>query len=136
MNPFLTQLIRAFRRPLIRLLAGAATLAAASGQPLLHSWEGINVHDNLSGGTLNIHGAPGPVGVLATVETRIQYFTKSGATVWGPLSLRTFWSHVGPSFLKQPKVVFDHDSRRFFVICGDTANSRSWLNVAVTGIGG
>ena len=74
------------------VLCGAALLFASgvsvSAQTILQGWEGI------AGPTGAVppdpHGAPGPNGVLATVNLQIAYYTKAGAITWGPVTLPNF----------------------------------------------
>lgn len=113
-------------------LAGALAIIPVSGQGIVQSWQGI------AGPNGNVppdpHGAPGPAGIIATVNLQISYYTKSGALVWGPAGLPAFF--VGNTGVanqnSDPKVVFDQGSRRFFVIMQEDHNSRFWLNVAVS----
>src|SRR5439155_3258238 len=98
-------------------LALSLTLAATGfGQTLLNSWEGMRAPSPTDWVPPDPHGAPGPVGIIATVNLRISYFSKAGPPFWGPAELSSFWSSVTNSGagLSDPKVVFDHDSRRFF----------------------
>lgn len=119
------------------LLLAGLTAVPALGQNIVNSWEGIRGPDpaGLVGPPPDTHGAPGPSGVLATVNLAITYFTKTGTSIWGPVALpATFFpgnTGVGNQNA-DPKVVFDHDSRRFFVIMQEDHNSRFWLNVAVS----
>ena len=71
--------------------------------------------------------------MLATVNLGISYYTKSGALIWGPTNLTTFFvGNTGTGNQNaDPRVTFDHGSRRFFVIMQEDHNSRFWLNVAV-----
>ena len=132
MNSFLNHLIRVARRPLFIALAGTLALAAAHGQAVLNSWEGIRSTGAFA--PPDTHGAPGSAGIVATVNLQIQYFTKSGTSVWGPVALSTFFAGnagVGNEN-SDPKVVFDQGSRRFFVIMQEGHDSQFWLNVAVS----
>lgn len=115
-------------------LAAALGIVSASGQSIVQSWEGIRGPSPGIGPPPDPHGAPGPAGVLATVNLRISYYTKTGGTIWGPTSLLTFFTGntgVGNQNA-DPRVLFDPDSRRFFVIMQEDHNSRFWLNVAVS----
>ncbi len=110
----------------------AACSSIASAQTILQGWEGI------SGPTGNVppdpHGAAGPDGVIATTNLRISYYKKYGTRNWGPVTLQSFWSSVGNSGNgnADPKVIFDMDSRRFYVILQENTGSKFWLNVAVS----
>lgn len=114
-------------------VALALTVAIpADAQSITQSWEGV------AGPTGSVppdpHGAPGPEGVLAVVNLQIAYYSKTGALVWGPTGFQTFWTSVGNTGngLADPKAIFDHDSRRFYVILQENNGSRFWLNVAVS----
>ena len=112
----------------------AATLPAIA-QSIVQGWEGIRGPSVGIGPPPDPHGAPGPAGVLATVNVQISYFRKGGGIVWGPVALpATFFpGNTGTSNQNaDPRVLFDHDSRRFFVIMQENHNSRCWLNVAVS----
>lgn len=128
------------RRPLqhSRAWVLACLLASASGleapcQSIGHSWEGIR------GPTVGVPpdpaGAPGPNGVIATVNLSISYYTKSGSLIWGPVALPGvfFPANTGVGFQNSdPVVVFDPASRRFFVGMQEDHDSRFWINVAVS----
>lgn len=119
----------------LALLLCVLAPAAAPAQFLTGGWEGLVKRG--AGNYLNPpdpHGAPGPEGILATVNLEIAYFTKSGTQLWGPVNLQSFWSGVGNTGagLSDPKVLFDADSRRFFVIMQENTGSRFWLNVAAS----
>ena len=113
------------------------TAFPAAGQSVVQSWEGIRGPDpsGLAGAPPDPHGAPGPNGVITTVNLSISYYTKAGAVIWGPVALPgTFFpgnTGVGNQN-SDPAVVFDHASRRFFVIMQEDHNSRLWINVAVS----
>ncbi len=126
-------------RRLPRQFVGAAAilvcflgLARVRSQSILQSWEGIA--SNNTSVPPDPHGAPGPEGILATVNLRLTYYTKAGTVVWGPTNLSDFWSSVGNTGngISDPKAIFDPDSRRFFVIMQENTGSRFWLNVAVS----
>ena len=109
------------------------TVAAfqAAGQSVVQSWEGIRGPQD--GVPPDPHGAPGPEGVITTVNLRISYYTKAGAVVWGPVALSgTFFSSNAGAGNSDPAIVFDHASRRYFVIMQENNNSRFWINVAVS----
>ena len=80
------------------------------------------------------HGAAGPKGIIATVNLRITYFAKSGAAIWGPVNLGTFWSSVTNTGngLSDPRAIYDPGSGRFYVIMQENLTSQSFLNVAVS----
>ena len=110
-----------------------AATVSARGQSIGQTWEGI-VSDNTSVPP-DPHGAPGPAGVLATVNLRISYFSKAGAIIWGPTALGGTFFPANTGVGNQnsdPKVIFDQDSRRFFVIMQENQASTFWLNVAVS----
>lgn len=71
---------------------------------------------------------------MAVVNLRISYYRKDGVLVWGPTGFQTFMSSAGNTGngMADPKIVFDHDSRRFFVIFQENTGSQFWLNVAVS----
>ena len=106
----------------------------ACGQTILQSWEGIRGPSPGVGPPPDPHGAPGPAGILATVNLRVSYYSKAGTLVWGPTNLTSFF--VGNTGAgndnADPKVVFDADSRRFFVIMQENHDSHFWLDVAVS----
>lgn len=116
----------------VTFLVCALVGTSVSAQTIASAWEGLRAPTGF--GPPDVHGAPGPDGVIATVNLQIEYFSKSGDTIWGPTSLPTFF--VGNTgFLSQnsdPKVVFDAGARRFFVIMQENHNSRFWLNLAVS----
>ncbi|MBI3850311.1 MAG: hypothetical protein HY298_08490 [Verrucomicrobia bacterium] len=105
---------------------------SARAQSIVQSWQGITAPGSIA--PPDPHGAPGPDGVLATVNLQVSYFTKSGGLIWGPTNLLNFF--VGNTGVtnqnSDPRVVFDADSRRFFVIMQENHNSQFWLNVAVS----
>lgn len=109
---------------------GSLTNTASRAQSVIQTWEGI------AGPTGSVppdpHGAPGPEGVLATVNLQVSYYTKSGTLVWGPANLSTFFVGNTGGGNSDPKAVFDHASRRFFVVMQENTASRFWLNVAVS----
>lgn len=111
-------------------------IAAAHGQGIVQSWEGIRGPDPSGsvGPPPDPHGAPGPDGVLATANLAISYFTKAGTLMWGPTNLPAFFTgNTGTGNQNaDPRVLFDQGSRRFFVIMQEDHNSRLWLNVAVS----
>ncbi len=114
----------------LALTLAAATLASA--QSIVQSWQGI------AGPTGSVppdpHGTVGPEGVIAVVNLRIAYYSKTGVELWGPTPFSIFFNPVGNSGngLADPKAVFDHESRRFYVILQENTGSRCWLNVAVS----
>ncbi len=116
----------------IASLAGTLAVISAPGQSIVRSWEGM-VSDNTSVPP-DPHGAPGSAGVLATVNLRVSYYTKSGAIIWGPANLTSFFvGNTGTGNQNSdPRVLFDQGSQRFFVIMQEDHNSRFWLNVAVS----
>lgn len=112
-------------------------LVSAVGQgTIVQSWEGIRVPNGAVSWSVppDPHGAPGPAGIIATVNLQISYYSKSGALIWGATNLSAFWAGVGNTGfgLSDPKAIFDHDSRRFFVILQENTGSRFWFNVAVS----
>lgn len=117
-------------------LGGALAILPARGQSIVQSWEGIRGPDPSGsvGPPPDPHGAPGPAGVLATVNLAISYYTKSGALIWGPTNLPTFFTgNTGTGNQNaDPRTIFDQLSRRFFVIMQENHNSTFWLNVAVS----
>ena len=69
MSTLLTPILRQFRRPVIVALAGVLALDTAFGQgTLVNSWEGIRGPQN--GVPPDPHGAPGPLGVIATALSK------------------------------------------------------------------
>lgn len=111
-------------------VVGSLAIKSARGQTIVQSWEGI------AGPTGTVppdpHGAPGPEGVLATVNLQVSYYTKSGTLVWGPANLPTFFVGNTGGGNSDPKAIFDHASRRFFVVMQENTASQFWLNVAVS----
>ena len=105
----------------------------AHGQSIVQSWEGIQKQARDTDPP-DPHGAPGPAGVIAVVNWEISYYTKSGSIVWGPTNLPSFFvGNTGAGNQNaDPRAIFDHASRRFFVIMQENHNSRFWLNVAVS----
>jgi hypothetical protein len=122
------------RQAVILALAGVLALDIAYGQgTLINSWEGIR------GPTVGVppdpHGAPGPNGVIDTVNLNISYFTKSGSVIWGPVALPGVFypANTGVGFQNSdPVAVFDQGSRRFFVVMQEDHNSHLWINIAVS----
>ena len=94
MKPLLPRTLICVRAPIATLLASMLLTGPASGQSIGASWEGIRATGFVPPDT---HGAPGPNGVIAAVNLTIQYYTKSGATIWGPITARNFWSPAGNS---------------------------------------
>src|SRR5437879_1789343 len=92
------------------LLASALAVIPAQGQSIVQSWPGIAATGAFS--PPDPHGAPGPDGVIATVNLQISYFTKSGSLIWGATNLTSFF--VGNTGITNqnadPRVVFDHGS--------------------------
>ena len=116
-------------------LAGTLAIIPAFGQSIVQSWEGIRGPSPGVGPPPDPAGAPGPAGIIATVNLQISYITKSGAIIWGPVQLpATFFpGNTGTGNQNaDPRVIFDQASRRFFVIMQEDHNSRFWLNVAVS----
>ena len=112
----------------ISLAASTATL----GQSMVQNWQGMAGPGFVPP---DPHGAPVPQGVIATVNLQISYFNKVGGVVWGPTALAgTFFpANTGTGNQNSdPKVIFDSDSRRFFVIMQENHTSTFWLNVAVS----
>jgi hypothetical protein len=133
MNVYLMRIARLVEHLFATVVACVLVSASGFGQAIGNSWEGIR------GPTVGVppdtHGAPGPNGVVATVNLSISYFTKSGSLVWGPVALpATFFpANTGVGFQNSdPVVVFDQDSRRFFVAMQEDHDSRLWINVAVS----
>ncbi|MBI3415632.1 MAG: hypothetical protein HY043_09995 [Verrucomicrobia bacterium] len=88
------------------------------------------------------HGAVGPNGILSTVNWGMAYYPKTGATnltpIWSANFVNTnsgFWAFL-PGYtaggIADPKVMFDPDSQRFFVIMQENPNDQSFLDVAVS----
>jgi uncharacterized repeat protein (TIGR01451 family) len=115
-----------------------APVGTTGGNPmtlLTTSWEGI-------GSDLNFEppdpsGAVGPNGVLATVNLRLAYFTKSGNAIWGPVDHTAFFSSVGiqaANTLSDPHTLFDRGSGRFYTVLleVDDVTSNSFLNIAIS----
>ncbi len=134
MNTLLIQILRRIQRSIIVAVVGLLAIHPAFGQgTLVNNWEGIRNPGD--GNPPDPHGAPGPNGVLATVNLRISYYTKAGSLVWGPVALPAVFFPGNTGITNQnsdPAVVFDHGSRRFFVIMQEDHNSRLWINVAVS----
>jgi hypothetical protein len=111
-------------------VVGSLTNTSSRAQSVIQSWEGM------VGPTGTVppdpHGAPGPEGVLATVNLQISYYTKNGTLVWGPANLPVFFVGNTGGGNSDPKAIFDHASRRFFVVRQENTASRFWLNVAVS----
>jgi len=83
------------------------------------------------------HGAAGPGGIIQTVNLRIAYWSKSGAAIWGPTALSSFWSSVGVvanNLLSDPRALYDRGSGRFYVTMqeADLTAQKSYLNIAVS----
>lgn len=132
MNVLLLRGVRLAGQMLATLLACALAGTSGFGQAIGNSWEGL--HAPTGSVPPDVHGAPGPQGIMATVNLEIAYFTKSGGTIWGPVNLQTFWSGVGNtgSGLSDPKVIFDPGSRRFFVLMQENTGSHFWFNLALS----
>jgi hypothetical protein len=113
-------------------LAGVLAGHTIQAQTLVQQWEGIRGPSGFI--PPDSHGAPGAAGIIATVNLQISYFTKSGGLIWGPTNFQNSWRSVGNtgSGLSDPKVVFDPDTRRLFVIHQENTDSRFWLNLAVS----
>jgi hypothetical protein len=121
---------------------------------IIQQFDGINYRDpyNTNGVPPDPHGAVGPGGILASVNTVLAYYPKRGDTnrtaIWkAPLSLRgrgtnapSFWA-PNPGFggagtaggeFADTKEVYDPDLQRFFVIMQENPGDQSFLNVAVS----
>lgn len=103
---------------------------------IVQSWEGM-----AQTGTIrppDPHGAAGPNGIIATVNLRIAYYSKTGSLVWGPVSLSGgagFWGGVGNlgSGNSDPRALYDPATGRFFVIMQEnTTLNQAFLNLAVS----
>jgi hypothetical protein len=112
---------------------------ATEGEELLSSvaasWEGMSQTSTIR--PPDPHGAAGPNGILQTVNLRIQYWTKVGTSIWGPVNLSTFWAGVGNTGtgLSDPRVLYDPGAGRFYAIMQeDTTSSppQAFLNLAVS----
>jgi len=119
------------------LLAWLAAPLAHSASTLERSWTGLSTLNAPGFEPPDTHGAAGPSGVLATVNTYIAYYQKSGSTIWGPFNLSTFFASTGNTGQgnADPKVVFDPASQRFFVVMQENTTSppyKSFLNIAVS----
>src|ERR1051326_6759611 len=122
---------------------------AFAASEALQQFTGISSADRFIGANIPVppdpHGAVGPKGILASVNTGLEYYAKSTnhATVWiAPLGTNwvsagtnAFWaSNFGYTGLNisDPKVVYDPDSQRFFVIMQENTGTQSFLNIAVS----
>src|SRR5580765_1083164 len=67
------------------VLLGASTAQSASA--IINNFDGLfafmtNLYDQAF--VPDVHGAAGPQGILATVNSGIAYYQKSGQLIWGP----------------------------------------------------
>src|SRR5438552_15971433 len=129
MKPLLPRTLICVRAPIATLLASMLLTGPAFGQSIGASWEGIRATGFVPPDT---HGAPGPNGVIAAVNLTIQYYTKSGATIWGPITARNFWASAGNSGSGNSdiQVIFDHGSRRFFLMMQENTGGHYYLDIA------
>ena len=124
--------------PLLLAAALVSSVRPLAGQSIVQSWEGMREAVNIPAGYRPVppdpHGAPGPAGVLATVNLAISYYSKSGAVRWGPVAFTNFFvANAGVTNQNaDPRAIFDAYSRRFFVIMQENHNSTFWLDVAVS----
>jgi len=78
--------------------------------------------------------AAGPNGVIQTVKLRLAYFNKSGALIWGQLSLVSFFSSVGGTTGADAVVMYDPSVGRFYIIMQENPGSgnQGFLDLAVS----
>jgi hypothetical protein len=118
---------------LVVLTLWALSEISGFGQAIGNSWEGIRGPQQ--GVPPDPCGAPGPNGVIATVNLSVSYYTKSGSLIWGPVALPGTFFPANTGVGNQnsdPVVVFDQSSRRFFVGMQENHGSQFWINVAVS----
>ena len=114
---------------------------------VLQQFSAISSSDGFRGSGVppDPHGAVGPKGILSSVNLGLEYYSKSTnhTMVWlAPLGTNlvasgtnSFWSaNAGYTSLNisDPKVVFDPESQRFFVIMQENTGTQAFLNVAVS----
>ena len=142
---------------LLWLVAGTGSFAPqAPAIDILQQFDGPNSNDahGVGGAPPDPHGAVGPSGVLASVNTILAYYPKRGdtnhAAIWeAPLALHgtgsfsntpSFWA-PNPGFgaagsghegVSDPKVAYDPDLQRFFVIMQENPGIHAYVNVAVS----
>lgn len=78
------------------------------------SWEGMFNTDPLIFPP-DTHGASGPYGVIAVVNSRITYYNKDGTIRWGPVRFSDFMT-AGVGKLFDPRAIYDPLTSRFFVL--------------------
>jgi hypothetical protein len=108
--------------------------ASAQDEPktgVAASWPGIP--SDLNSEPPDPHGAAGSNGVIQVVNTKIEYWTKAGKSVWGPIGLDTFFGVPG-AFQSDCKARWDPATQRFYVMILDLdfANLRSYIDFGVS----
>src|ERR1041385_2571160 len=115
------------------ICGGSVEMVVAQQQPLTTvgaSWPGIPSDFTLE--PPDPHGAAGPNGIMQVVNTRIEYWTKSGTPIWGPRSLQSFFGRPGNAFQSDCKARFDPVTGRFYVLILDLDfnNEHSYIDFA------
>ncbi|HYF95893.1 MAG TPA: hypothetical protein VD969_27050 [Symbiobacteriaceae bacterium] len=84
--------------------------------PLLFNmgWQGLSFAQ-ASGAPPDVSIAVGPNHIVETINTAMAIYDKNGLMVSGPISLDTFFT-TAPFFTFDPKVMFDSESGRFFLV--------------------
>ncbi len=137
----------------LALLGGVVGLSVASANSvILQQFQGISYGGDAAGFTTtdppDTHGAVGPSGILASVNSCLAYFPKDAAAganrapLWRASLMNTRSSPVSffaalPGFqnghVADPKVVYDTTAGgRFFVIQQETTATQSFLHIGVS----
>ncbi len=127
-----TKHLRSLANSALIICWAAQSLSASGASTIVNQWEGMAQVANSTIRPPDPHGAAGPSGIVATVNGRIAYYDKSGTPIWGPIGLLAFWSTVGATTGRDPRVIFDTDTRRFYVIMHENLSSAGYIDLAVS----
>ena len=145
-------------RPWLSLWVGTCIflLRSAPAVDIIQQFDGLTRNDPYNRPFVppDPHGAVGPNGIIASVNTVLAYYPKRGGTnhpvIWeAPLSLHgtgeftnapSFWAPnpgfgaagFGQEEIADPKVVYDPELQRFFVIMQENPGNHAYINVAVS----
>ena len=88
------------------------------------SWEGI--FNNSTYRPPDSHGAAGPSGIIATVNLRVAYYTKTGTQTWiDDMAGAGNFFPSAVSGLSDPRALYDHDIRKILCYCAGEQHNTS-----------